>query len=45
MNKTLLIIDAGTYGVLASKMTNEMSYFEKIDFISARAVVNHVAMC
>lgn len=33
MNKNLLIIGAGTYGVLASEIAAEMGCFEKIDFV------------
>lgn len=33
MNKNLLIIGAGTYGVLASEIAADMRCFEKIDFV------------
>ena len=33
MNKNLLIVGAGTYGVLASEIAKEMGCFEKIDFV------------
>ncbi|MBQ7968419.1 MAG: hypothetical protein IJ292_01170 [Clostridia bacterium] len=33
MNKNLLIIGAGTYGVLASEIAKDVGCFEKIDFV------------
>lgn len=33
MNKNLLIVGAGAYGVVASNIAHEMGCFEKIDFV------------
>lgn len=33
MNNNLLIVGAGTYGVVASEIAFDMGYFEKIDFV------------
>lgn len=33
MNKNLLIVGAGAYGVIASNIAHEMGCFEKIDFV------------
>ena len=33
MNKNLLIVGAGTYGVLASEIAEDMECFEKISFV------------
>lgn len=33
MNKNLLIIGTGTYGIVASEIAADMSCFEKIDFV------------
>ena len=33
MNKNLLIVGAGAYGVVASDIAHEMGCFEKIDFV------------
>ena len=33
MNKNLLIVSAGTYGVVASEIAADMGCFEKIDFV------------
>lgn len=33
VNKNLLIVGAGAYGVVASDIAHEMGYFDKIDFV------------